>query len=120
MTIDRLSMTDRKQYEKRYYQTNKERINAKSRAWRVANQELVKSYELEHRYGITLEEFNGLCLIQENCCAICGEITDKPYVDHDHSDGRIRGLLCSSCNKGIGFFKDSPEKLRAAANYLEK
>lgn len=61
---------------------------------------------------------------QDNRCAICG--TDEPggrgdgfVVDHCHSTGRIRGLLCSACNTGLGLFKDNAETLAKAIKYLK-
>jgi hypothetical protein len=59
---------------------------------------------------------------QKNVCAICGlKCVTKPRlsVDHCHSTGRIRGLLCGVCNTGFGMFKNSPELLRKAALYAE-
>lgn len=52
-------------------------------------------------------------------CIICGD-NCRLDVDHDHATGKIRGLLCSRCNRGIGFFKDNPEILLKARDYLEK
>jgi hypothetical protein len=55
-------------------------------------------------------------------CAICGatEGYNFPAVDHCHSTGKIRGILCDRCNRGLGFFKDNVAILRAAADYLER
>lgn len=51
-------------------------------------------------------------------CAICGS-TEKPHIDHDHETGVVRGTLCRTCNIGLGMFKDNPELMRQAAQYLE-
>lgn len=73
-------------------------------------------------YGITLEEFDALKTKQSGVCAICfrpvrggrGELR----IDHDHTTGKIRGLLCHHCNLGLGQFEDSPEFLKSAISYL--
>lgn len=62
---------------------------------------------------------DNLLLIQNNLCAICKDISKKELVvDHNHINGEIRGLLCRTCNTGIGMMKDSPDILRAASLYL--
>lgn len=76
---------------------------------------------LRRRYGITLDEYEALLEGQGNCCAVCGRTQDINYsVDHSHTTGEVRGLLCTACNRGIGMLQDDPELLRKAANYLEK
>lgn len=74
------------------------------------------------RYGITLKEYEEMFNKQNQSCAIC-EGKDfgkhnKPFVDHDHLNGKVRGLLCINCNTLLGNAKDSPEILRAALAYL--
>jgi hypothetical protein len=59
---------------------------------------------------------------QEGVCLLCGSPPRPPYslhVDHDHATGRIRGLLCFTCNNALGDFADDPDRLRAAARYVE-
>ena len=65
-------------------------------------------------------EFKMQELMQAGCCAICGTPTDSLHGDHDHETGFTRGLLCGPCNRGLGMFKDNPDALRAAANYIEQ
>ena len=79
------------------------------------------------RYGLTLDDYRKLLEQQDGKCLICGiEHRDEPrsrlVIDHDHDKGatHVRGLLCGLCNIGIGAFRDSPEYLRAAADYLER
>lgn len=79
-----------------------------------------RGYHLKRRYGITQEDFNKILEQQQGACAICDTgAGEKPWhVDHDHSTGRVRGILCHSCNTGLGNFKDDPEVLRKALEYL--
>lgn len=77
---------------------------------------------LSRKYGMTEEDFGILWDQQMGRCAICQISFDKdrPHVDHDHESGEVRGLLCSLCNPGIGFFRDDSELLDAAAAYLRR
>jgi hypothetical protein len=72
-------------------------------------------------YGLSLDQIDALKKIQNNCCDICGVSFDMvtPHVDHTHDNqDKVRGLLCGSCNRGIGLLKDSPDVLLKAAKYL--
>jgi hypothetical protein len=85
---------------------------------------------IKRTYGITLEERNKILDSQNGCCAICKKPLSylvseklkqkKLYIDHNHETGKIRGLLCSTCNTGLGMFKDNVEYLRNAITYLLK
>jgi hypothetical protein len=77
-----------------------------------------------NEYGITLEEYNRLLESQGGGCAICGRKVNidskfSLHVDHDHDTGKIRGILCSSCNLGIGKFDHDCSRLKNAIKYLE-
>jgi hypothetical protein len=92
------------------------------------NREKQANYVLLWKFGITLETYNEMLAKQDRRCAICR--TDKPFgdskrferfpVDHCHERNIIRGLLCNSCNNGLGRFKDDSKLLRAAADYLDR
>lgn len=72
-------------------------------------------------YGISLAEYDEMLLNQAGGCAICGDKpgeTDVLVVDHCHNTGKVRGLLCSTCNLAIGYLKDSPDNMISAAAYL--
>src|SRR5258708_447165 len=70
------------------------------------------------RYGLTEQSFEKLWVLQEGLCALCGFAMDEdgsrgpgrhvPNVDHDHATGKVRGILCSLCNFGLGCFQDDP------------
>ena len=70
------------------------------------------------RYGLTKEIFDRMLEAQNSKCKICLENMLVPNIDHCHATNKVRGILCSSCNLGLGKFKDNPELLRRAANYL--
>lgn len=75
------------------------------------------------KYGLTAEEYKQLIDKQDGKCAICGASIgntegDRLYVDHDHATGKVRGLLCSNCNLGLGKFQDSVQLLQKAILYL--
>jgi len=77
-----------------------------------------RHYHLKRRYGIGVLDVEELILQQGGVCPIC----DKPgpeHVDHDHSAGRVRGILCFNCNGGLGQFGDDPQRLYRAAFYVE-
>lgn len=111
--------------------SDEERVRANARAKKHRDKRTVsyKRAQLLKRYGLTIVEFDAMCRAQNNLCAICGNpetakspVTGSPRamtVDHDHVSGKIRGLLCSTCNSGIGYFKDDLRRLRAAIAYLE-
>jgi hypothetical protein len=74
------------------------------------------------RYGITLEEYRKLHEAQDGRCAICNiaeiELSKRMHIDHCHTTGVVRGLLCHHCNTGIGLFKENIEIMRKAMEYL--
>lgn len=81
-----------------------------------------RSKELETHYGMTEAQWDVMLKSQNGCCAICGESFNGQQinVDHSHSTGIVRGLLCGGCNRGLGQFKERSEVLRKAAEYLER
>lgn len=87
-----------------------------------AHPEIRKAYHLKDSFGISLECYERKLAEQGGKCAICKTdgslLKRKLAVDHDHKTGKIRGLLCGSCNTALGSLKDSFEIVQAAANYL--
>lgn len=81
------------------------------------------------KYNLTDEEYNNLIKDQKGLCAICNiqlknyyntNKSDTMCVDHSHKTGKVRGLLCSNCNKALGLFKDDINSLISAISYLRK
>jgi len=70
------------------------------------------------KYKLTEADYQRLLETQGWACAICRGPPEA--IDHDHHTGRVRGVLCTPCNQGIGHMFDEPKRLRAAADYLER
>lgn len=110
------------QATKAYYKNNTEKINALTKAYYESNPEKTFESKLKHKYHLTLEGYYTLLEQQDGVCAICGKTcktNERLSVDHNHSTGKVRGLLCRTCNLGIGHFQDSPEILSKALDYLK-
>jgi len=130
---------------KKYRAAHTEETKLKNKLYRENHKEEIKEYRcshveyhrtkrrechLKHQYNLSQEEYEALVNFQKGVCAICGKeetAVDPRYktvrkmaVDHDHETGKVRGLLCSRCNKGIGAMEDSPELLLKAVVYLER
>jgi len=79
-----------------------------------------KNTELKCYYNIDIVQYEKMLQQQNNTCAICKSIMQKPCVDHCHATNKIRGILCNDCNLGLGKFKDNVDSLRSAIEYLLK
>ncbi len=80
-----------------------------------------KESKYRTRYGLELEEKEKMVFLQNEKCVICGDDISgerKAVVDHDHNTNVVRAILCQSCNKGLGCFRDDPEILEKAKAYL--
>jgi len=74
----------------------------------------------KRKYGTTYDDIVIMFLKQNRICAICEVVMEMFNVDHDHSTGKIRGLLCFRCNTGLGHFKDRIDLIEKAIGYLKK
>jgi nitrate/TMAO reductase-like tetraheme cytochrome c subunit len=93
----------------------------------MKHKETARERYLQQRYNMSENEYNARLLAQDNQCLLCGvEFNhkdfgpDSPVVDHCHTHGHVRGILCNECNRGLGYFHDNPAALRAAALYIEE
>ena len=106
---------------RKYYHTNdafREKIQAKMRAYK-------RNWRLEKEYGLTEEQYLDILRRQDGRCAICkteewGGHRNMPHIDHDHLTGKVRGILCGSCNRALGMFKESLDIIKSAHAYLQK
>ena len=133
--------TCKKEYDVEYDNAHKERASKLHSEWNKANREHVNECHEEwlkahpgymqrmgrkytlRRHDIDALQYDTLLVSQGGKCAICGR--DKArgkgtwHIDHDHQTGQVRGLLCTSCNTGIGQLQDNPFLIRKAVEYLE-
>lgn len=106
----------------------KQRLKGKlSTSWKHGNsrtKDYQINYQMNRNYGIGLDEYNTMFTKQQGKCAICsGEPPKNQHkkrlnIDHCHSTGKVRGLLCDACNRAIGLLKDSEKLLNNAIKYL--
>lgn len=108
----------------------KEERAAYQKRWWQANHEHVRNQDMLKRYGIGVSDYDRMHTEQEGLCAVCLEPeretdsrikkTRRLSVDHCHSRGHIRGLLCAKCNQGLGSFRDRIDLLESAIAYLKR
>lgn len=108
----------------------KECANARSRKWHLENKndpefkKARRNSNFKTKYNISVEERDDLLLQQSGGCAICAVPLSNEglltHTDHCHSTGKVRGILCTNCNRGLGSFKDNIVSLQNAIKYLER
>lgn len=100
--------------------------NKQTIEWQKDNPEAVKQIKrrvkLKEKYGLSINEYNKLLEKQGGGCAICGQVSGRRNldVDHSHTTGKVRGVLCENCNKALGLYRDSVELLEKAIKYLKE
>jgi hypothetical protein len=95
----------------------KECTKNKAYSYRKNNPENLKFTYIKNSYGIDKSQWISLFNLQGGRCAICRE-NEATHVDHNHSNGEVRGLLCSTCNVGLGMLKENEEFLNNAIKYI--
>lgn len=98
--------------------------NKNRKEWDLADPERTRGKYLRETYGIKLSDYDAMLEAQGHKCAICGQdetrFKKKLVIDHDHSTGEVRQLLCNMCNHGIGNFKDDIDLMANAIKYILK
>ncbi len=94
------------------------RLGPDERSERWPSLTKARYYQRKHKYGITEAEYHELLISQDGLCRIC-ETEGATHIDHDHTTGEVRGILCGHCNRGMGFFRDDALVLAAAIDYLK-
>ena len=112
-------------YYRKHYQLNKD----KYREWQIKNRnkdlekyrKYYRDYQLKKNFNLTPEQYESMFDKQDRKCAICKREKSKSRmaVDHCHKTGKIRGILCLYCNRGLGLFQDDIELLKISIKYLK-
>jgi hypothetical protein len=120
-------MNESKSYQQLYYLKNRDKVMARSKKWAEENKEQkqrnARSSHIKKSYGITLEQEQDLKNKQDNKCPICKTelgIGHKTHIDHCHTTGKVRGILCHACNVLLGHARESVDILKSAQKYLKK
>lgn len=124
----------------KWKQDNPEKVKLQKKKWLSDNKDKIlqyrekvtkqqtRQYQVKGTYNLSWEEYVKLYDQYKGSCGICktplslvpSDTTMTAHVDHNHKTNKVRGLLCRSCNRGIGYLNDSSERLQAAAIYLQK
>lgn len=101
--------------------------NAAQARFRQRHPACERGRHYQRKYGVSQEQVEAQAQKQGNRCAICKVVFDwltretTPSVDHAHDEtNKFRGILCHLCNTGLGLFRDKPELLQSAMNYLKE
>jgi len=104
-----------------YFYKDKSKKDGLSYKCKECDKDVSLKSQLMHSYGITVEEYDEMFITQDERCLICNNKSKKRLsVDHDHNTGKVRGLLCSKCNTGIGMFGDDYHLVLRASEYLKE
>ena len=124
-TAARKRLNPYKEQQRQYRSRNRETIRVKRREYqRSLPPEKRHGYHVKSTFGLTLEQYTAMLAEQGGVCKVCGSppkavgVKRNLHVDHDHATGKVRGLLCHSCNVSIGLCKDDPVRLEKLAAYL--
>ena len=110
---------------RKWQRRNRERYLKNQRAYKEKNRARIQAENRERHlrktYGLTPDQYQAMNSAQNGLCAICSRPeAGGLHIDHDHTTGSVRGLLCGRCNKAIGLFDDDPFRIQAAGVYLLK
>jgi hypothetical protein len=124
-------MKTHKEHNAAWYLKNKNKSYAQSRKWKKSNPDKMHVLSTgwyrknhlkikERMYGMKEGDLIKLIEKQKGTCAICKKKPKVLVVDHNHKNGKVRGLLCRKCNLGIGHLNDNVAIIKNAIKYLSK
>jgi len=111
--------------DKQYRDSNKETISARRKELRAVNKELYAKRRLSYFFSVDIDRAAELLALSEGTCDSCGDPWDpsmlrRHHVDHNHTTGDVRGILCNNCNIALGHLKESEDRILALLNYNRK
>lgn len=110
-------------FTKKHYIKNKDIINKKLKVYRDKHKPQYDEYGYKYRYNLTMDQLRQMFVSQNGCCAICNDkfkSRQQTHIDHNHTTGKVRQLLCRRCNTMLGFAKENISILAKAVEYLNK
>ena len=116
-----------KEYNKEYRKKNVEKLNANNKKWREENKEqdalVMLKARLKRKYNLSIDEYKTLIESKNNSCKVCGthaknNLKGKLYIDHCHTTGKVRVLLCMKCNSALGLLNDDKALIQNLLDYL--
>ena len=115
----------RKKRASEWHKNNKDAISERHRVYyqMKKNKDSFRNRKYLKLYNISIDDYNDMFIHQSGKCVICGvhqsELNRRLHVDHCHETGKVRGLLCGKCNRGLGLFCDNTQLVSNALKYLE-
>mgnify|MGYP003626547506 CR=1 FL=1 len=121
---DRKRNLENKDERRKNYLNNKDKIIEQSKKYYSQNKEMRRGYRLKELYNITIDQYNKMFTDQKGCCKICerhqSKLSKRLGVDHNHTTGKVRGLLCDSCNTNIGKYNEDTKILNKMIEYIKE
>jgi hypothetical protein len=116
----------KREHDRKWRAANRERERLRAKKYRDTQPEIarerVRDATLKAKYGVTASAYSAMLVAQGGKCATCPTehtVRKKLSVDHCHSTGKVRGLLCQPCNMALGLLKDNTDTLLRAVDYLK-
>lgn len=114
----------RRSYCRVYSVNHRDQRNARLRKWRKNNPDDVRRHDrngrLKFKYGLTAEQVEAMRTEQNGCCAICEKATSRLFVDHCHTKGHVRALICQTCNTFLGWYEKKANVILKFQDYIAK
>jgi phage FluMu protein Com len=113
----------RRSYCADYGTANRDQRNARLKAWRISNPKAAskndKRKHLKQKYGLSINDVEAMRATQDGKCEICERSTQRLFVDHCHTKGHVRSLLCQTCNTFLGWYEKKADTILRFQKYID-